>query len=51
LRQGAIKTRVFKNGGPYKALRELARTHRMVVRDVVRTKNCPIIPNLSTTSP
>ena len=31
LRQGAIKTRVFKNGGPYKALRELARTHRMVV--------------------
>ena len=39
LRQGAIKTRVFKKGGPYKALRELARTHRMVVRDVVRTKN------------
>jgi hypothetical protein len=39
LRQGAIKTRVFKNGGPYKALRELARTHRMVVTDVVRTKN------------
>jgi transposase len=39
LRLGAIKTRVFKNGGPYKALRELARTHRMVVRDVVRTKN------------
>jgi hypothetical protein len=39
LRLGAIKIRVFKNGGPYKALRELARTHRMVVRDVVRTKN------------
>jgi transposase len=39
LRLGAIKTRVFKGGGPYKALRELARTHRMVVRDVVRGKN------------
>jgi transposase len=38
-RLGAIKTRVFKSGGPFKSLRELARTHRMVVRDVVRTKN------------
>jgi len=39
LRLGAIKTRVFKSGGPFKPLRELARTHRMVVADVVRTKN------------
>jgi hypothetical protein len=39
LRLGAIKTRVLKKGGPYKALRKLARTYRMVVRDVVRTKN------------
>jgi hypothetical protein len=39
LRLGAVKTRVFKNGGPYKALCERGRTHRMVVRDVVRTKN------------
>jgi transposase len=30
---------VFKSGGPFKSLRELARTHRMVVADVVRTKN------------
>jgi len=34
-----MKTRVFKSGGPFKALRELARTHRMVVADVVRAKN------------
>jgi transposase len=39
LRLGAIKTRVFKQGGPYRALRELARTYRMVVGDVTRTKN------------
>jgi len=38
LRLGAIKTRVFKQGGPFRALRELARTYRMVVQDVVRTK-------------
>jgi len=29
----------FQEWCPYKALRELARKHRMVVRDVVRTKN------------
>jgi hypothetical protein len=36
LRLGAIETRVFKSGGPFKSLRELARTNRIVVADVVR---------------
>jgi hypothetical protein len=38
LRLGAIKTRVFKNGGPNKALRELARAHRRVVREQTCTR-------------
>jgi transposase len=39
LRTGAIKKRVFKEAGEYKALRELGRTHTMVVQDVVRVQN------------
>jgi transposase len=39
LRTGAIKRRVFKDVGQYKTLRELSRTHAMIVRDVVRIKN------------
>lgn len=39
LRTGAIKRRVFKDGGQYTTLRELSRTHAMVVQDVVRIKN------------
>lgn len=39
LRLGAIETRVFKDHGPYRKLRELARVHSMVVCDVVRVQN------------
>ena len=39
LRTGAIKTRVFKEVGAYKTLRELGRTHTMIVQDVVRVQN------------
>ena len=39
LRTGAIERKVFKEAGEYKALRELARTHAMVVQDVVRVQN------------
>ncbi|XYH98400.1 IS110 family transposase [Sorangium sp. So ce1128] len=39
LRTGAIKQRVFKDVGQYKRLRELSRTHTMIVRDVVRIQN------------
>jgi transposase len=39
LRTGAIERKVFKEVGEYKALRELARTHAMVVQDVVRVQN------------
>jgi transposase len=38
-RTGAIKCKVFKEVGEYKELRELARTHTMVVQDVVRVQN------------
>lgn len=39
LRTGAIKKHVFKEVGEYGTLRELARTHSMVVQDVVRVQN------------
>lgn len=39
LRIGALDTRVFKELGPYRKLRELGRAHLMVVRDAVRTQN------------
>jgi transposase len=39
LRTGAIERRVFKEQGAYKTLRELGRTHGMIVQDVVRAKN------------
>jgi hypothetical protein len=39
LRTGAIKRKVFKKVGEFMALRELARTHQMVVHDVVRVQN------------
>jgi transposase len=39
LRTGAVGTRVFKEVGPYRKLRELARVHTMIVRDVVRVQN------------
>jgi transposase len=39
LRTGAIKTRVFKEVGEFKTLRELGRTHAMIVQDVVRIQN------------
>jgi transposase len=39
LRTGSIKKRVFKETGAYKKLRELGRTHTMVVEDVVRVQN------------
>ena len=39
LRTGAIKTHVFKEVGAYGTLRELSRTHTMVVQDVVRVQN------------
>lgn len=36
---GGFATRVFKEAGPYRKLRELARVLTMVVRDVVRVQN------------
>jgi transposase len=39
LRIGALDTRVFKELGPYRKLRELGRAHLMVVRHAVRTQN------------
>ena len=39
LRTGAIKKRVFKEVGEFKMLRELGRTHAMIVQDVVRIQN------------
>ena len=39
LRTGALPKRVFKEVGEYKTLGELARTHAMVVQDVVRVQN------------
>lgn len=39
LRAGTIERRVFKEQGEFKRLRELSRTHRMLVEDVVRVKN------------
>jgi transposase len=39
LRTGAVKKRVFKDTGEFKTLRELGRTHMMVVHDVVRVEN------------
>jgi transposase len=39
LRQGKLERRVFKELGPYRKLRELARVYAMVVRDVVRVQN------------
>jgi transposase len=39
LRTGAIKRRVFKEVGAYRKLRELGRTHMMIVQDVVRVQN------------
>jgi transposase len=39
LRTGAIKRRVFKDAGQFTTLRELSRTHAMVVQDAVRIQN------------
>lgn len=41
LRTGSIKRKVFKDkeGGEFKTLRELARTHQMIVQDAVRVQN------------
>ena len=39
LRTGAIKRTVYKDAGEYRTLRELGRTHAMVVQDVVRVQN------------
>ena len=39
LRTGAIPKQVFKEVGEYGTLRELGRTHTMVVQDVVRVQN------------
>jgi len=39
LRTGAIKRKVFKEVGAFQTLRELARTHAMVVQDSVRVQN------------
>jgi hypothetical protein len=39
LRQGNLERRVFKELGPYRKLRELARVYAMVVRHVVRVQN------------
>jgi len=39
LRTGAIERKVFKEAGDYKVLRELGRTHAMIVQDVVRVQN------------
>jgi hypothetical protein len=39
LRTGAIKRKVFKESGEFRTLRELSRTHQMVVQDSVRVQN------------
>jgi transposase len=39
LRTGQLKTRIYKDAGPARRLRELARLHTMLTGDVVRTKN------------
>ncbi len=39
LRRGDVKTRVFKETGPFRALRELSRAYTMVVQDAVRAQN------------
>lgn len=39
LRAGAIETRVFKQVGPYGALRQLVKAHAGLVEDTVRVKN------------
>jgi transposase len=39
LRVGSIRTRVYKEAGPFLKLRRLARVHRAVVGDVVRVRN------------
>jgi hypothetical protein len=39
LRTGAVKNWVFKEPGAYRTLRELGRTHAMLVQDVVRVQN------------
>lgn len=39
MRTGNLGTTVFKQVGPYGALRNLVKTHSMVVHDVVRTQN------------
>src|SRR5262249_54081569 len=39
LRTGTLRGSVFKEVGQYKTLRELARTHAMVVQDSVRVQN------------
>jgi transposase len=39
LRTGTIERKVFKDAGEYKTLRELGRTHTMIVQDSVRVQN------------
>jgi len=39
LRLGNIESRVYKDHGPYRKLRELARAHLMIVGDSVRVQN------------
>jgi transposase len=39
LRTGGIQRKVFKEAGQFKTLRELARTHGMIVQDSVRVQN------------
>jgi transposase len=39
LRTGAIERKVFKEAGEFKMLREIARTHGMIVQDSVRVQN------------
>jgi len=39
LRSGSTGTTVYKQVGPFAALRQLSRTHAMVVQDTVRTQN------------
>jgi transposase len=39
MRTGKLDTTVYKHVGPFGALRNLVKTHGMVVRDVVRTQN------------
>lgn len=39
LRRGTLENVVYKGAGPYAALRECVRGHRMITRDVIRAKN------------